>query len=514
MKTFVQGHSSRCNCPSCSRRRARQYGRPSAGGIVTLSRSAATRRPTARPGLQEEEGVWGSVWDFLSGSEAQVDRNSRDFIKWVQRSLNQIMELNLAVDGISGRQTRSAIRSFQRRHGLKADGIVGEKTEAAIKAALITDAPAKPTSFRYVKGFSGPNADCVAALKRAGKTEAEALTIINTQIGVAIAMLRKAASDLKRGKRSSATRALFRQIFRVRPEFVPTWLKTTGSIKDRGDVVARRCKRVADLLASGKIKYFCTINSTNCPDCSNNPNKFACSSWGDESVAPGKSNVVCLGNLFWDDMRAGKTSSLLATLMHEPFHIYYGRYVTEHRSDAGKFGGINCIVQFVFETNGRTAPNRVNQRCKDTAVRNELGEIIGGATLEMETQGTAYGISGCISTFTVDGFGWARHRLTRSQEKRVADIARYIVAGSSTRPPLGLLQEIVIVGFASGTRRLEFHADERAKSVYIELLWQLDNLVPDLYSYTDISIGDPVTKPAESRAASDPAFRKVEICVR
>ena len=94
------------------------------------------------------------------------------------------------------------------------------------------------------------------ALRRAGKTEAEALTIINTQIGVAVTMLRKAAADLQRGKRSTATRNRFLNIFRVRPEFVPTWLKPTATIKDRGDVVAVQCcSRVADLL-SGRIRFF------------------------------------------------------------------------------------------------------------------------------------------------------------------------------------------------------------------------------------------------------------------
>jgi len=189
---------------------------------------------------------------------------------------------------------------------------------------------------------------------------------------VAIALLRKAATDLQRGRRNAATRNLFLKIFRVRPEFVPTWLKPTATIKDRGDVVATRCKRVADMLASGKVRYFCTINSTNCPDCSNDASDFACSSWGDESAAPKNSRVVCLGDPFWNAMKAGNTASLLATLMHEPFHIYYGRYVTEHRTTAGKFGGINCIVRFVFETNRRTAPDRVNQRCTDMAARHEL----------------------------------------------------------------------------------------------------------------------------------------------
>jgi hypothetical protein len=258
---------------------------------------------------------------------------------------------------------------------------------------LTGKAPAtRKPSFQYVKDFSGPAAECTDALRRAGKTKAEALTIINTQIGVAIAMLRKAATDLKRGSRSSATKNLFLKIFRVRPEFVPIWLTPTAAIKDRGDVVAIRCKRVADLLASGTLKFFCTINSTNCPDCGDDPSDFACSSWGDESTAPSRSNVVCLGNPFWDDMKAGKTSSLLATLMHEPFHIYFGKYVTAHVSDRGKFGGINCIVRFVFETNGRAAPDRVNQRCASMAVRRELeaesqfGEFLDRAS-ELEATG-------------------------------------------------------------------------------------------------------------------------------
>lgn len=58
-----------------------------------------------------------------------------EYIRWVQNTLNQVMGLNLPVDGVIGVETRSAIRSFQTRQGLPADGIIGPPTEAALIAA-------------------------------------------------------------------------------------------------------------------------------------------------------------------------------------------------------------------------------------------------------------------------------------------------------------------------------------------------------------------------------------------
>lgn len=243
--------------------------------------------------------------------------------------------------------------------------------EALLVNYEVSTGAAKPS---FARNLSGPNAECTAALTHAGKTQAQALAIINAQIASAIRMLRVAANKLRQGNRSFQTNNIFQRIFRVLPNFVPTWLKQTATIKDRGDVIAMRCSRVADLLASGTVRLFCSITSANCPDCGNDNSDFACSSWGDESVAPQNSNVICLGAAFWDDMRNGNTVSMLSTLMHEPFHIYYGKYVTEHITHAdgrsvGKFGGINCIVQFVFEVNGQTAPARVSNRCGATVVR-------------------------------------------------------------------------------------------------------------------------------------------------
>jgi len=81
----------------------------------------------------------------------EINRKSSDYIKWVQQSLNNILGLKLAVDGESGKQTRSAIRSFQQQVGLEPDGIMGEKTEAA----MITRGASTPPQSKASDSDSG-----------------------------------------------------------------------------------------------------------------------------------------------------------------------------------------------------------------------------------------------------------------------------------------------------------------------------------------------------------------------
>ncbi len=76
--------------------------------------------------------------------EAEVNRRSPEYARWIQRSLNRIMGLNLAVDGVIGPQTRSAIRGFQAQHGLVVDGVVGPITESAMIAAGADPPPGYP----------------------------------------------------------------------------------------------------------------------------------------------------------------------------------------------------------------------------------------------------------------------------------------------------------------------------------------------------------------------------------
>jgi outer membrane protein OmpA-like peptidoglycan-associated protein len=107
---------------------------------------------------------------YFEGFETEADETEGmsleaetggEYARWIQRALNSVMGLRLAVDGVIGAQTRSAIRSFQQRSGLVADGIVGKKTEAALLAAGapaptgVTPAPLLPS------GGGGTSGACV-----------------------------------------------------------------------------------------------------------------------------------------------------------------------------------------------------------------------------------------------------------------------------------------------------------------------------------------------------------------
>lgn len=61
--------------------------------------------------------------------------------RWIQSSLQQLLRIDLDVDGVIGPKTRAAVRTFQRRAGLDADGIPGPQTIAALEAATGARAP-------------------------------------------------------------------------------------------------------------------------------------------------------------------------------------------------------------------------------------------------------------------------------------------------------------------------------------------------------------------------------------
>ena len=91
-------------------------------------RTNAARRLS--PWLDPDTELDSIVRELGSSSGSGADR-----VRWIQQSLNRILGLKLAEDGIMGPQTRSVIRSFQSKYGLRVDGIVGPQTEAAVRSA-------------------------------------------------------------------------------------------------------------------------------------------------------------------------------------------------------------------------------------------------------------------------------------------------------------------------------------------------------------------------------------------
>jgi peptidoglycan hydrolase-like protein with peptidoglycan-binding domain len=70
-----------------------------------------------------------------TGAPPSIDRRSPTYVRWLQQSLNQVIQAGLVVDGILGNQTRRAVSTFQQRAKLVVDGIPGPQTEAALVRA-------------------------------------------------------------------------------------------------------------------------------------------------------------------------------------------------------------------------------------------------------------------------------------------------------------------------------------------------------------------------------------------
>ncbi|HJR06719.1 MAG TPA: peptidoglycan-binding domain-containing protein [Pyrinomonadaceae bacterium] len=81
-----------------------------------------------------DETEWSDAGATRGEWEGEANRQSPEYVRQVQQALNRLLGLRLAANGVNGTQTRSAIRSFQKRRGLKATGVVDAKTEQALFA--------------------------------------------------------------------------------------------------------------------------------------------------------------------------------------------------------------------------------------------------------------------------------------------------------------------------------------------------------------------------------------------
>lgn len=64
---------------------------------------------------------------------AAIEAGGSEKIRWIQECLNYKSGLQLPVNGIAGRATRSAIRDFQRKQGVRVNGLIDPDTERALR---------------------------------------------------------------------------------------------------------------------------------------------------------------------------------------------------------------------------------------------------------------------------------------------------------------------------------------------------------------------------------------------
>lgn len=93
----------------------KQENLPVNGIVGPDTEQALMKASTSIPPSKQEEFEFFDTRLTDTEWEGEVNRSSPDYIRWVQTSLNKILAFRLAVDGISGTATRSAVRSFQQK---------------------------------------------------------------------------------------------------------------------------------------------------------------------------------------------------------------------------------------------------------------------------------------------------------------------------------------------------------------------------------------------------------------
>lgn len=111
----------------------------------TTPRDAQRLEEPRRP---EQAGSEGSG---TPPSAQPSEEPASEHVRWVQECLNRALGLQLAVDGIMNRETRSAVRAFQERKGLAITGLVGPETETALQS-MCAGAPSQDNATMPVSG--------------------------------------------------------------------------------------------------------------------------------------------------------------------------------------------------------------------------------------------------------------------------------------------------------------------------------------------------------------------------
>ncbi|MGH9850143.1 MAG: peptidoglycan recognition protein family protein, partial [Blastocatellia bacterium] len=127
--------------------------------LPVLAWPGLSPEPPKEPRGQEPRQDSGPSGTAPPPPDTDQAREGSEFARWVQVSLNKILNLNLPTNGVMDAETRNAIRSFQQREGLPVTGVVGPDTQQALIAAGKKTAPATegpPSNDAGPAGDAGP----------------------------------------------------------------------------------------------------------------------------------------------------------------------------------------------------------------------------------------------------------------------------------------------------------------------------------------------------------------------
>ena len=102
--------------------------------------------PTAAPPA-DSGGGGARVPNYRPGAGRRTRRSSRDYVRWVQSILKNVLGARLKVDGLFGRNTSRALRDFQRLAKIGVDGKLGPQTEGALRKFSNTNPPEREVAF-------------------------------------------------------------------------------------------------------------------------------------------------------------------------------------------------------------------------------------------------------------------------------------------------------------------------------------------------------------------------------
>ena len=134
--------------------------------LSSLKAKAEAKNNGSSDGQTSNNSNYGTPSRTLRYTKGSLMRG--DDVKWLQASLNQLINAGLTVDGMFGKNTYNAVKNFQSLNSLGVDGIVGTYTRGKLTALLENKDYVPPQSstgtiLRY--GYSEPSGNLKSGSK-------------------------------------------------------------------------------------------------------------------------------------------------------------------------------------------------------------------------------------------------------------------------------------------------------------------------------------------------------------